>query len=76
MSEPDASVGEIPDEAERGPTSIDELGGEREQHLVIRRELLPTPDDEDLDDGPDVDPDTGALRPAVYRERGMIVRDN
>ena len=75
-TKPSASVGEVPPEAERGNPSLQDPRAEREQHLIIRRRRVGFPDDEDLDDGPDVDPDTGALRPATYRERGLKVRDN
>ena len=64
-------VGELPEGLREG---ADLARLDRDQHIVIRRDQPALP--EELDDGPDVDPETGAYRPATYRTpKGNIRRD-
>lgn len=62
-------VGKVPEEALRRAPNLD-----REQHIIIRRDNPPMPEDEDLDDGPDIDYETGSYRPATYKTAGGLKR--
>lgn len=70
---PDAQVGKLPADIERGEADL----LEKDQHIRIRRSPIPTPPEDELDDGPDVDHETGEYKPAVYKtNRGNIRKDN